>query len=79
MASAQAIDALGTVALAEMYKDLKDNRNVHARLTELVGSKLAANEPCNIEEFMTAAESAEGIVIRFYRKLVKLMPNRFQK
>ena len=79
MATAQPLDALGPQALAFLYKDLKDNRQVPASFIALLERLVGANAACNIDDFMKVVNKTEGIVIRCYRKLAKLLPGKFVK
>ena len=79
MANALPADALGPETLAEMYKDLKDNRNVNQELIQLIYGQVMKGQRCHVEDFLNAITCADSLIIGFYRKFTKLRPNKFIK
>ena len=73
----QPVDALGPEILTEMYKELKDNRNVNDELRTLLSNHVAQYVRCHIDDFFNAIKCSDSLIIAFYRKYSKLKPRTF--
>jgi len=72
----QPVNALGTEQVREMFKELKDNRTVKPEFIKFLSDKVIIGGGCGVEEFMAAVPPNEAVVIRFFRKIDKVQPNK---